>query len=117
MGDVINSKFQNEWNHLWKRGGVHDIVGKGKIRVHSRCLGWDCKVTRLCCGPIALSLYAKEIVNAAEKGSEFDTPEDSMAPMATLDLLSGGEGGRRGVFPHFFGVVETDLDPDASMSV
>lgn len=47
----------------------------------------------------------------------MDIPEDSMTPTTTLDLVSGGEGGRRDAFPHFFGVNKASLDVYAPLSI
>jgi len=54
-------------------------------------------------------------VKLLEQGVEIDIPEESAATVATRALVIGGEGGRMGAFPRFFGFSEVAFVYSASM--
>lgn len=116
-GMGLAPRFKSDGTSSRKEGRVYDIEGGGRIMGHSRWLRLDCEVTRLYWGPIAISICAEELVIDAEQGTIFDIPKDSATSVAALGLVNGGEGGWRGVFPHFLGVVKTSLDPATSVSI
>lgn len=53
-------------------------------------------------------MHSYKFDNCTEHGSEVDISKDSTTSVAALDLVSGGEGGRKGALPCFFRVSKAE---------